>query len=134
MAERTSRGFAISFEGGGWGVRSIPWEPGLHSAVDPAGAVRVAPGERYRIVRLDAGGDTVLVIEADVSPEPVTGDEPAPFDVFDSSGNYRGTFRMPETIPAYFPLRFREGRLYALSQDEMDVQSVIRIPLPPTEG
>lgn len=182
VAEQAARGWAIAFEAG-WGFRSIPWEPSLHTAVDPSGAVWAARGERYRITRVDAQGDTLLVIEADVPPEPVTAqereeflatarerdadeeriarqilqvarevkpviaglaadaegnvwvrrqgraDETPLFDVFSPEGEYVGSFRIPARLPSYFPLRFRGGHLYALATDEMDVQSVVRIPL-----
>ena len=187
VAERVARGWAIALEAG-WGFRSMPWEPSLHTAVDPSGTVWVAHGERYRVTRVDARGDTLLVVEADVPPEPVTAEEreeflaaarerdadeeriarqilqaarevkpvivglaadeegnvwvrrqgregePPRFDVFSAAGEYVGSVRVPARLPPYFPLRFRGGHLYALTTDEMDVQSVVRIPLPLPEG
>jgi hypothetical protein len=178
-----NRGFAIVSDVG-WGFRNVPWEPGLQMAVGADGEVWAARGGEYRIVRLDARGDTTLVIEAAVTPERVTPEdrervlaaardrgadeeqiarqilqgarevkpivagldvddrgnlwvrrhgrdgEPPRFDVFGRDGTYLGSWQSPLRLPSYFPLRFREGLLYALALDDMDVQTVLRIPVP----
>ena len=50
----------------------IPFEPRQHVVVDPGGSFWIVAGARYEIVRLDAAGDTTLIITADVPPPPVT--------------------------------------------------------------
>ncbi len=64
---------------GGWSFRPIPFRASLLSAVDPAGAVWVAMSDAYRIARLNARGDTTLVIEVDLPPSPVTAEDHAEF-------------------------------------------------------
>lgn len=71
IGEQHSRTYVQIMEGG-VSVRSIPFTSGTLWAVDPAGGFWLGHGERYRIVRLDEAGDTVLVVEVDLPPEPVT--------------------------------------------------------------
>lgn len=64
-------GYAIVYENG-YAYRQVPYTPTLVSAADPAGGVWAAWTGEYRVARLDAQGDTVLVIEIDLPPAAVT--------------------------------------------------------------
>jgi streptogramin lyase len=56
-------------------------------------------------------------------------DEPARFDVFDRTGHYLGSIRLGIRISPHFSPRIRDGRLYTVAVDALDVPSVIRIPV-----
>jgi hypothetical protein len=60
---------------GGWINRGVPFSPQPIELVDPAGGFWMTSGEAYRIARLDERGDTVLVLEVDIPPEPVTSED-----------------------------------------------------------
>lgn len=55
-----------------WG---IPFDHRPVAAVDPAGHTWIGDPVAYRLVRLDLSGDTMLVVEADVDPLPVTAED-----------------------------------------------------------
>jgi len=57
-------------------------------------------------------------------------DDSALFDVFHRSGDYLGSFRLGFRTSAHFSPRIRDGRLYTLGMDEMDVPSVVRVEVP----
>ena len=78
LGVREFRSFVVALEGG-WSFWSVPYQPSLLHAVDPAGGVWVATSDAYRIARLDAGGDTTLVIEVDLPAPPVTAADRARF-------------------------------------------------------
>jgi hypothetical protein len=50
----------------------IPFRAGLASRIDPAGGFWKAETQSYRVVRHDAQGDTVVVVDVAVEPLPVT--------------------------------------------------------------
>ena len=52
-----------------------PYTPQLYWALDPRRAVWWAVSDRYRVVRQDWRGDTLLVLERAWTPAPVTADE-----------------------------------------------------------
>jgi len=72
---RGGRAWVMTFDGGGVGFRSIPFDPRADAAIDPAGGVWMTYGADYRVFHLNEQGDTTLVIEADVSPLPVTDED-----------------------------------------------------------
>jgi hypothetical protein len=57
---------------GGHSYRGIRFDPEAIAIVDPGGGFWQTERAAYRIARLDERGDTVLVIEVDVEPLPVT--------------------------------------------------------------
>ena len=173
---------------GGWMNRGIPFSSQPITLVDPAGGFWTTPGDTYRIVRLDERGDTVLVLEVDVAPEPVTRedlegfietlverapdqrraaeelvgvapatkpvvdqlnlddagrlwvrrraaeDENPRYDLFARDGQYLGSVRLGFRPAPYLPPRIRDGKLYALVTDSLDVHTVVRANLPPLPG
>lgn len=187
LGEGRSRSF-VSETGGGYRFQGIPHTPGPVTAVDPDGGFWRASSEAYRIARLDARGDTVLVIEAAVDPLPVTAAERAEFvegaaerdpsrrriaeeiaglmpdtkpvlasftvddegllwvgrvgadeaspvyDVFTREGRYRGSVRLAFDPPSFFPLRIRNGRIYTIVRDSLDVPYVVRAEVPDAVG
>lgn len=169
---------------GGWSHRSIPFDPAVHVVVDPGGGLWQVDDAAYRIARLDGRGDTVRVIESDVTGIAVTdhdrtgfvermleldpdgrataeeitsympdvkpvieglvvddrgrlwvdrvvplGETPL-YDVFERDGDYLGSIRLAFEPNQYLPIRIRDGRLYALVQDELDIPFVVRAALP----
>jgi len=54
------------------GMFKIPFAPELHRVIDPQGFVWLGISEEYRIVRTTFEGDTLLVIEKEHRPTPVT--------------------------------------------------------------
>lgn len=184
LGPNEGRSFVYGNARGGFTYRSIPFGTGVASRVDPAGGVWLAHTSAYRVARLDSRGDTVLVIEADVAPLPVTetdraayaessadagpearnaarevaslmpevkpvieglvvddlgrlwvdrvvplGETPL-YDVFERDGDYLGSIRLAFEPNRYLPIRIRDGRLYALVQDELDIPFVVRADVP----
>lgn len=169
---------------GGYTYRRIPFTPTTTAIVDPAGGFWKATTDAYRIARLDERGDTVLLLEAAVEPEPVTAadrsgyvervtddrpearraaeevaalmpstrpvlaslnvddegrlwvervtpeDEPPLYDVFTREGEHVRSVRLGFEPAPSFPLRVRDGHLYSVVQDSLDVPYVVRAPLP----
>jgi hypothetical protein len=72
VGERSGRSFVTMMPGGGWSVRSIPFVPSAVTLVDPEGGFWATEGGDWRVVRLDARGDTVLEIEAGVARRAIT--------------------------------------------------------------
>lgn len=52
-----------------------PFAPGLHLAVLPSGWIVTVHGDRYRLEWIRSGGTQRRVVERDVEPAPVTGDD-----------------------------------------------------------
>ncbi|MDX1393789.1 MAG: hypothetical protein R3195_05340 [Gemmatimonadota bacterium] len=52
------------------------------------------------------------------------------FDVFDRQGMYQGSVRFGFEPNAYLPMRFEGGNLYTFVRDELDIQYVVRAPVP----
>ena len=52
------------------------------------------------------------------------------WDVFSGEGDYQGSIRVAFEASAYLTPRIRNGRLYTLVQDDLDVPFVVRAPLP----
>ncbi len=48
------------------------------------------------------------------------------FDVFDAHGRYLGPVELPFPLYTSVPPVFRDGRLYAVTRDELDVPYVVR--------
>jgi sugar lactone lactonase YvrE len=184
LGEASWRSFVARTSSGGYRIFDVPFSGRGGTVVDPAGGFWIADASDYRVVRLDKTGDTASVLEARVSPSPVTdadreaflelhGDqgttlrraarealsyapethpvvdqltvdeegrlwvrrwtrdgEPLLHDLFARDGTYRGSVRLPAETSAYLPPRVRNGDVYLLMQDELDVASVARIPLP----
>jgi hypothetical protein len=78
VGERSGRSFVTLTAGGGWSVRSIPFAPLSTTLVDPDGGFWATHGAEWRVVRLDARGDTTLILEAAIPREPVTAEDRDP--------------------------------------------------------
>lgn len=72
----------------------VPFEGGVVSALDSDAARWFTHGTAYRIMRVDAQGDTVLTLELDVPPVPVTGHE---------RDSALSTMRLPPSFPELDP-------------------------------
>jgi hypothetical protein len=72
VGRTTSRSFVVAMAGGGQAFFPVPFDSRRAMGLDPEGGFWRSQGEEYRITRLDARGDTVLVIEAAVPRLPVT--------------------------------------------------------------
>lgn len=72
MGPTASRSFTVSMAGGGLASFPVPFDSRSILLLDPEGGFWRSSGGEYRIARLDARGDTVLVIEAAVPRLPVT--------------------------------------------------------------
>jgi len=184
LGERLAQGYVVT-RNGGYSVFSIPFGVEHLTAVDRAGERHwQASNADYRIALVDIGGDTLVVVEADVAPVPVTaadrteyvermaGDDPdrrrtaeevatlipdrkpvidglvvddvgrlwvdrvVPrgemplYDVFEPDGDYLGSVRLGFEPHAYLPIRIRDGKLYALVRDELDIPFVVRAEVP----
>src|SRR5690606_14980949 len=75
LGEVTHRGYVEVASSSGWRGSTIPFTAQAIVLVDPAGGFWTTSGDAYRIARLDGRGDTVLVVEVDVPPEPVTAED-----------------------------------------------------------
>lgn len=182
VGDRARRAHISRNARGGWSYRTIPFDPAPALAVDPAGGFWESDALDYRLVRRGEAGDTVLVVEANVSPIPVTdadrdglvertaeGGEDAAraaaeiadamgqvkpaiaslqiddedrvwvrrtveagelplYDVFLRDGTYVGSVRLAFEPYAFF--RVRNGQLYTIVRDELDVPYVVRAPVP----
>ncbi|MDH5761154.1 MAG: 6-bladed beta-propeller [Gemmatimonadota bacterium] len=177
----TGRTFIARNSQGGYTYYPIPFDPMASSAVTPAGEAWVTSGERYTVTRLAADGDTLMVLEVETAPDPVTDadraayvawmadrdpglrvtaeeiaavapetrplidgllvddrarlwvrraagqDEPQRFDVFENDGSWVTSVTLPPGVSRYAPLRVRDGRMYTVVRDEMDVPFVVRM-------
>lgn len=56
------------------------------------------------------------------------------YDIFDRDGAYLGSVRLAFSPFPYLPLRIRDGRIYAVVQDELDISYVVRAPVPAPIG
>jgi hypothetical protein len=56
--------------------------------------------------------------------------ELALYDVFENDGTYLGSVRLDFEAQSYFPPRIRDGKLYTVVRDSLDVLTVVRAPLP----
>lgn len=179
LGERAYR-YHVTHRGNGWSSRGVPYQPNPITIVNPSGGLWMTDGSAYGFVRLDDVGDTLMIIEADVPPPPVTaadrealvssilerGEEfrraaeavsdalpetkPAisglvvddegrlwvrrgederqepRFDVFAADGTFEMAVRLEFRPGPYLPIRIRDGRVYALVRDELDVPYVVR--------
>ncbi len=75
LGDRRYRSHVSHNSQGGYTVRSVPFESFASIIVDPDGGMWMSDREEYRIVRRNEQGDTVLVVEVDMPPEPVTADD-----------------------------------------------------------
>lgn len=184
LGRTTYRTFISRNSRGGHTHRPVPFAPRGSVIVDPAGGFWRTAGDAYRLVRLNEQGDTVLVVEVDIAPEPVTakdrhayvesmverhpderrtaeelaqlghstkpvidqlnlddqgrlwvrrrmeGGQTSVYDVFDRQGEYMGSVRLGFR-PSALPPRIRNGSLYAVVADQLDVQTVVRADVPP---
>lgn len=55
----------------------------------------------------------------------------ASFDVFGPDGRYQGSLTLEGETGAWLAPRIRHGHLYTVARDELGVESVVRVPLPP---
>lgn len=183
LGTSTYRTYVVPNSRGGHSYYGVPHDPSEITRVDPAGGFWTSHTAQYRIARLNPGGDTVLVIEANVPPVPVTaGDRaewmsqraerepgqrraleeiaalmpenrpaitdlivddtgrlwvrrgvpdgaPPVYDVFDRDGVHHATYTLGFDASPWLPLRVRDGRVYALVRDSMDVPYVMRATL-----
>lgn len=105
----------------------IPHHPPLRALVDPHGGFWLVTDEHYRLTRLDAQGDTVVVIEVDEAGPLVTADDRQTFidGMLDTNPDSRGTAEeiadlMPERKPAIEALHVDdEGRLWVRAATEI---------------
>jgi hypothetical protein len=72
VGRTAARSFVVSMAGGGLASFPVPFDPRVVIRLDPEGGFWRSSGHEYRVARLDARGDTVLVIEAAVPRLPVT--------------------------------------------------------------
>jgi len=144
LSEGSSRGYMVSYEPagdvrdsvylgeeqfrsmisrnsqGGYTFWQIPFDARPITTVDPAGAIWRTIVDGYRVVRLSARGDTLLVIESETPPPPVTAADRAAFveraaerGPADRRAAEEVTALMPETKPAIASLTVDdEGRLW----------------------
>jgi hypothetical protein len=61
-------------------------------------------------------------------------DENPRYDLFARDGQYLGSVRLGFRPAPYLPPRIRDGKLYALVTDSLDVHTVVRANLPPLPG
>jgi streptogramin lyase len=165
---------------GGYSYWQIPFDARAITVVDREGAIWRTGSTSYRVVRLSARGDTLLVIESDTPAPRVTAadrsryveretgmspgdrrvaeelaqlmpetkpaiasltvddagrlwvgrggaeDADPEYDVFDGDGEYRGTVVLGFRPAPYTPIRIRQGRVYAVVRDSLDVPFVVR--------
>lgn len=74
VATSESRAWTLQRDNG-YSVFGIPFAAGVLTTVDPAGGFWVASSAEYRIARVDEAGDTVLILEGDLDPMPVTDED-----------------------------------------------------------
>ncbi len=72
VGERAYRTHSAESDGGGYAHRGIPFFARPSTVVDPDGGFWRTEGARYSVARLDARGDTTLLIEVSEEPAPVT--------------------------------------------------------------
>jgi sugar lactone lactonase YvrE len=106
--------------GSGWLHSGIPFDPERILAVDPDGGFWQVHNDTYRVARLNEVGDTVLIVEVDADPIPVSRRYRA--DYVERSGERSPRFRrvaeevvqlMPKTKPLIRKLIVDdEGRLW----------------------
>lgn len=165
---------------GGYSYWQIPFDASPITVVDAEGTIWRTGSTAYRVVRLSARGDTLLVIESETPPPPVTAadrsqfvdlaaerspadrrvaeeiaalmaeakpaiasltaddegrvwvgravaeDADPEYDVFDGEGTYVGTVALAFRPAPYTPIRIRQGRVYAIVRDSLDVPYVVR--------
>lgn len=75
LGETSSRSYTYEDPNGIWQFLPIPFAPGNPTEIDPSGGFWRANSASYRIVRTGEGGDTLVVIEADVPVQPVTAED-----------------------------------------------------------
>lgn len=67
-----TRGSVVASRGNGWGIYGIPFQSRQTVIVDPGGGFWHARKGEYRLSRLNASADTVLVIDVGMDALPVT--------------------------------------------------------------
>lgn len=178
----------LSRSGNGWWHVYFPHDPQRVTAVDPAGGFWQVHTSGYRVARLNEAGDTILVLEVEADPIPLSDEErdefiagvgdmgPASrrtaeevvelmldtkpliqrlimddagrlwvertveegtrtrFDVFSGDGEFQGSVGLAFTPNEHLPIRIRQGNIYAVALDELDVPTVVRARVPAEIG
>jgi hypothetical protein len=164
----------------GFRFYSVPFQTGTPTVIDPAGGFWKLNTSEYGLARLDADGDTTLVVRVHMEPLPVTdedrdevlsraregdadalnalqevvatlpdvkplidgyilddrrrlwvqrtvanGERPV-YDVFGLDGEFVASVRLDFEVTDYFPIRVRDGRIYALGESEVGAPVVLR--------
>ena len=75
---------------------------------------------------------TIVVRYGDlpVDDAPAEGERPV-FDLFTRDGEYEGSIRLGFQASQYLPIRIRNGQVYALTLDSLDIPTVVRGSMPP---
>lgn len=138
------------------------WIPALDFAIDTQGSVWFAVSDRYQVWRRTLEGDTLLTFSLPAEPlmDPSVG-EPFPMvdriladksghvyvlprtkdvtplgtavDAFDSTGVFLARILLPVTVQRD-PLLVRDGALYGVTRDSLDVPYVVRLRLHLPDG
>jgi hypothetical protein len=106
VAEVAFRAVVSRNDRGGYSYRGIPHDPRVLTVVDPAGGFWQASGTAYGIARLDATGDTTMLVEVDAEPVPVTQEEKARYVeevVARSPSDRRAAEEVAALVPAFKP-------------------------------
>jgi hypothetical protein len=106
----TFKTFSIRTEGGGGLHRSIPFSARLVSRIDPAGGFWKAETQSYRVVRHDARGDSVVVVDVAVEPRSVT--------AADRRKYVENSTRRPPQIPDRVPNMLESAEIIAALMPE----------------
>lgn len=75
LGEKQYRSHVSQNSQGGYTYRSVPFESFASIVVDPEGGMWMTARDTYQIVRRNEQGDTVLIVEVDAPPEPVTAED-----------------------------------------------------------
>lgn len=105
LGRTVTRSFRVTFENGSM-VMAIPFSPTLLAARDREEGIWIASSNAYRVARLGAGGDTLLVLEVGVDSLAVTaGDRAAWRERMESTFERAPAAREVETfIPDHKPV------------------------------
>lgn len=88
-----------------------------------AGVDPVIPEQKPVLERLYADDENRLWVERARDP-----DAPRRFDVYDAEGEYVGSLLLPADVVGT-PV-IRNGHIYSVARDELDVSYVVRAPIP----
>jgi hypothetical protein len=129
LGESIQRMHVTRTAAGGWINRAIPFAPQRVELIDPAGGFWTTSGAEYRIARLGEEGDTLLLLEIDLAPDPVTREDRQRFieSMLENAPDQRRALEelvalSPDTKPVIEQLSLDdEGRLWVrrgASEDE----------------